>query len=135
MADKFRRAFTPPHVRIYNRQMQSIAWKHLTGSAVKVLMTLASFEKGANNGEFFMSVRSGAERSGLSKDTVNRALHELMGKGFIYCTERGGFSRKTPHAACWGLTWVPGPTGTPYRAPSHEYEKWRPILISRGPKT
>lgn len=113
--------------------MQSEAWRHLSGSAVKVLLALAAIEKGDNNGEFFLSVRTGAERTGLGKDAVNRALHELQDKGFIYCATPGGFSRKTPHAACWGLTWVAGTKGSEHRAPSHAYEKWRPKKM-RGPR-
>ncbi len=133
MADKFRRAKTPRHVRIFHRQMESVAWRHLTGTAVKLLLALARLEKGENNGEFFLSVRKACEITGLSKNAVNRAFHELMDKGFIYCSESGGFSRKTPHAACWGLTWVGGPKGSPHRAPSHAYEKWRP-QENRGPR-
>lgn len=133
MADKFRRAKVPRHVRIYHRQMQSEAWRHLSGSAVKVLLALAALEKGDNNGEFFLSARTGAEITGLGKNAVNRALHELQEKGFIYCAVRGGFSRKTPHAACWGLTWQAGPKGSDHRAPSHAYEKWRPGKM-RGPR-
>lgn len=126
MADKFRQAKVPSHARIYRRQMQSVAWLHLSGSAVKVLLALALLERGENNGEFFLSVRTAAEMTGLDKDTCSRAFHELMDKGFIYCAERGGFSRKTRHAACWGLTWVAGPKGSPHGPPSHAYEKWRP---------
>ncbi|MBS0253627.1 MAG: helix-turn-helix domain-containing protein [Proteobacteria bacterium] len=133
MADKFRQAKVPRHVRIYHRQMQSIAWKHLTGGASKVLLALATLEKGDNNGQFFMSTRTGAEWTGLSKNAVHRALQELQDKGFIYCAERGGFSRKTPHAASWGLTWAAGPKGSEHRAPSHAYEKWRPAE-KRGPR-
>ncbi|HYD23481.1 MAG TPA: helix-turn-helix domain-containing protein [Croceibacterium sp.] len=133
MADKFRQAKVPRHVRIYHRQMQSEAWLHLSGSAVKVLLALAVLEKGDNNGEFFLSARSGAQITGLGKNAVNRALRELQDKGFIYCAVPGGFSRKTPHAACWGLTWQAGPKGSEYRAPSHAYEKWRPEK-KRGPR-
>lgn len=133
MADKFRQAKVSRHVRIYHKQMQSVAWLHLTGSAVKVLLALAVLEKGDNNGEFFLSVRRAAELTGLSKGAANRAFHELIDKGFIYCAERGGFSRKTPHAACWGLTWQSGPKGSEHRAPSHAYEKWRPEQ-NRGPR-
>lgn len=126
MADKFRRAKVARHVRIYHQQMRSIAWRHLSGSAVKVLLELATLENGDNNGEFFLSTRKGAEWTGLGKNAVNRALHELQEKGFIYCAEKGGFSRKTPHAACWGLTWQAGPKGSSHRAPSHAYAHWRP---------
>jgi hypothetical protein len=114
--------------------MQSEAWRHLSGSAVKVLLALAALEKGDNNGEFFLSARKGAAITGLGKNAVNRALHELQDKGFIYCAVRGAFSRKTPHAACWGLTWQAGPKGSDHRAPSHSYEKWRPAQ-KRGPRT
>lgn len=113
--------------------MRSDAWRSLSGSAVKVLLALAALEKGDNNGEFFLSARTGAELTGLGKNAVNRALHELQEKGFIYCAERGGFSRKTPHAARWGLTWAAGPKGSEHRAPSHAYEKWRPVK-KRGPR-
>jgi hypothetical protein len=133
VSDKLRRATTSRHIRIYHRQMQSEAWRHLSGSGVKVLLAMAALEKGDNNGEFFLSVRTGAEKTGLGKDAVNRALRELQDKGFIYCATPGGFSRKTPHAACWGLTWVAGPKGSEHRAPSHAYEKWRPEKM-RGPR-
>ena len=109
----------PSHTRIYRRQMESIAWLHLSGSAVKVLLALATLERGSNNGELFLSDRKGAEFTGLSRNTVWRALNELLDKGFIYRTQEGGFSRKTPHAACYGLTWQAGPKGTKWRAPSH----------------
>ena len=132
----------PSHTRIYRRQMESIAWLHLSGSAVKVLLALATLERGSNNGELFLSDRKGAEFPGLSRNTVWRALNELLDKGFIYRTQEGGFSRKTPHAACYGLTWQAGPKGTKWRAPSHAYEDWRPeadgntrsqILTETGP--
>jgi hypothetical protein len=133
MSDKFRRAKVPRHVRIFHRQMQSEAWRHLSGSAVKVLLAMASLEKGDNNGAFFLSARTGAQMTGLGKNAVNRALHELQEKGFVYYSEPGGFSRKTPHAASWGLTWQAGPHGSKHRAPSHAYEKWRPANF-RGPR-
>lgn len=127
MADKFRQAKVASHIRIFRRQMQSVAWSHLSGSAVKVLLALALLERGDNNGEFFLSVRKAAEMTGLDKDTCGRAFNELLDKGFIYRTQRGGFSRKTRHAACWGLTWAAGPKGSEHRAPSHAYEQWRPV--------
>ena len=59
----------PSHTRIYRRQMESIAWLHLSGSAVKVLLALATLERGSNNGELFLSDRKGAEFTGLSRNT------------------------------------------------------------------
>lgn len=116
----------PSHVRIYHRKMRSLAWRHLSPSAVKTLLALASLERGDNNGEVYLSDRKGAEMTGLARNTVRKSLTELEAKGFIYCSERGSFDRKTPHAASYGLTWAAGPKGTPWRAPSHAYEQWRP---------
>lgn len=123
---KWGQARPPSHVRIYRRQMQSLAWRHLSGSAVKVLLLIADMENGSNNGTLFLSDRTAAEQTGLARNTTRKALQDLLATGFIYCTERGGFSRKTPHAACYGITWQAGPEGTPWRAPSHAYEQWRP---------
>ena len=123
---KWQQGKEPSHTRIYRRQMKSEAWKHLSGSAVKVLLDLASMERGDNNGAVFYSSRFGAESTGLARNTVWRALARLIETGFIYCTEEGGFNRKTPHAASYGLTWAAGPKGSKWRAPSHAYEDWKP---------
>ena len=114
------------HVRIYKRQMASLAWRHLSPSAVKTLLALGLLEGGDNNGGIYFSDRTGAEMTGLNRKTVRGALQELEATGFIYCTERGSFDRKTPHAACYGLTWVAGPAGTKWRAPSNAYLQWSP---------
>lgn len=93
---------------------------------MKVWLAMALLETGDNNGGFFFSDRKGAEMTGLSRNTVQKALKELIAKGFIYCSERGGFSRKTQHAAKYGFTWLAGPQGTERRAPRHDYENWAP---------
>lgn len=116
----------PSHVRLYARQMRSLAWRDLSPSAVKALLALASLERGDNNGEVFLSDRKGADMTGLARNTIRKSLAELIDKGFVYCSERGSFDRKTPHAACYGLTWAAGPKGTPWRAPTHAYEQWLP---------
>ena len=113
------------HVRTYRRQIQSAAWRDLSGSAVKVLLAMQTLEKGDNNGNICFSDRMGAEMAGLSRNTVQKSIKDLIDRGFIYCTEQGGFSRKTPHAAMYGFTWLAGPKGE-HRAPSHAYEKWKP---------
>lgn len=128
---KWQRGKEPSHVRIYSRQMRSLAWLHLSGSATKVLLCIAGLERGDNNGQFFLSERKGAELTGLSRNTFHKSIVELIDKGFIYCTERGAFSRKIAHASCFGLTWAAGPRGTIWRAPSHAYEAWRPDGNSR----
>lgn len=113
------------HVRVYRDQMATEAWLALSGSAVKVMLAMGLLENGDNNGEFYFSDRKGAEMTGLSRNTVRKAINELIDTGFVYCSVRGGFSRKTPHAACYGFTWMAGPKGSEHRAPSHAYQKWK----------
>lgn len=125
MSDRQQSKRDPKHVRSYKRQIESAAWRDLSGSAVKVLLAMGLKEKGDNNGAFFFSDRTGAEITGLSRNTVQKSIKELINHGFIYCSEEGGFSRKTPHAAQYGFTWLAGPKGE-HRAPSHAYEKWSP---------
>ena len=115
------------HVRVYRKQMNTAAWREASGSAVKVILAMMLFDNGENNGAIYFSDRVGAEMTGLSRNTVWKALRQLQELGFAYCTERGGFSRKTRHAACYGLTWLAGPKGTDNRAPSHAYERWQPV--------
>lgn len=117
---------TRKHVRIFRRQMQSPAWKQLSGSAVKTLLAIADLENGQNNGEIYFSDRHGAEMTGLSRNTVRRSIDELLELGFIYRTEQGSFGRKVRHAAIYGITWQAGPAGTPWKAPSHDYDNWKP---------
>lgn len=125
MSDRQRLKKDPKHVRSYKRQIESAAWRDLSGSAVKVVLAMGLHETGDNNGSFFFSDRTGAELTGLSRNTVQKAIKELMLHGFVYRSEAGGFSRKTPHAAKYGFTWLTGPKGE-HRAPTHAYEKWSP---------
>jgi hypothetical protein len=126
------------HVRIHHKMTDTPAWQALSGSAVKVLLAIAKFDNGRSNGAIFFSDRVGATVSGFSRNTVRRALGELIDKGFIRCTEKGGFSRKVRHAASYRLTWVAWPEGR--MGPTREYETWTPfqnpraqILTETGP--
>jgi Helix-turn-helix domain len=98
------------------------AYGSLTTQARAVLVELYDRYKGYNNGCIGLSVRSAAEHCNIAKDTANRALRELVEKGFIECVTPGGFSRKTPHATEWRLTQhrcdVTGAT------PTKGYMKW-----------
>ena len=114
------------HVRIYDQQVNTAAWRSLSGSAVKVWIAIGLFDNGSNNGEIYAGVRMLHSMTGLALNTVCKALAELQEKGFLYCSEPGGFSRKTPHAAKYGFTWIAGQSGSVQRAPTHAYAKWSP---------
>lgn len=68
---------------------RSLAWRSLSGSAVKVYIELRSRYNGGNNGKLTLSLDEGSRLLGLGKATVRRAFSELKSKGFVRCTKRG----------------------------------------------
>ncbi len=124
MSDKLRRKKEPTHVRLYASITASEAWKHLSGNAVKVLLALVARDNGTRNGNIGFSCREASAVTGIGPRTCWRCFLELQEKGFIACTQKGGFSRKVMHATLWRYTWVAWPGGRP-AAPTRDFEKWR----------
>lgn len=124
MADKGRQKREPKHIRLYASIMESEAWQHLSGNAVKVLLALVSRDDGTRNGKIGFSYREAAIASGISDRTAWRCLIELQGKGFICCTRKGAFNTKVLHSTLWRYTWAPWPGGKP-AAPTRDFENWR----------
>lgn len=124
MADKWRRKKEPHHVRLYHSVMDSEAFRHLSGNALKVLLSLVRLDNGSRNGAIAYSARRAADDTGLSVRTAWTALQELQEKGFIRCTQKGSFNRKVQHASLWRYTWAAWPEGK--MGPTRDFEKWRP---------
>jgi hypothetical protein len=125
MSDRFRRKHEPRHIRLYHSVTGCEAWRELTGNGIKVLIALARYDDGNSNGQLFFSERQGAKDTGLSRNTVRRALAELIAKGFIAQTKPGAFNRNNLLAATYRLTWVAWPGGKP-SAPTRDFERWKP---------
>ena len=113
------------HIRLYAWLTKSAAWADLTGNAVKLLIYLATWEDGRNNGELFMSERMAAAGIGVSKRTAHSLFRELEEHGFIAPTTKGYFNVKVRRATQWRLTWLPAPAER--KGPSHEYRNWPPL--------
>lgn len=120
------------HVRLYAWLTGSPAWADLSGNAVKLLIYLATWEDGSNNGELFMSTRMAAEGIGVSKKTAGKAFRELEDHGFLRAVERGYFQMKGGPATRWRLTWLSWPAAS--KPPSNEWRQWQPEENSRGQK-
>jgi hypothetical protein len=136
--DKLRRgARYDRHVRLYAWLTNSPAWKDLSGNAVKLLVYLASFETGTNNGDLFMSERMAADGIGVSKRTAHRLFDELEEHGFIRATAKGYFSIKRGPATQWRLTWQSWPAAS--QGPTNEWRAWKPAeqiaRVQRIPRT
>ena len=62
----------------------------LSGSAVKLLNDLARQYKGKNNGDLCTAWRVMEKRGWKSRDTLQRAISELLAAGMIELTRQGG---------------------------------------------
>jgi GTP-sensing pleiotropic transcriptional regulator CodY len=85
----------PRHVRFYQHMAQTMAWRHLSGTAVKVWLEIGLIENGSNNGKLALSCRAIAERVGIGKTAAANALLELENAGFLKCMKASSFSQKT----------------------------------------
>lgn len=108
--------------------LSSEAFANLSGNAAKLLLAITSFYVGVNNGHL-VATQSAMRRFGFnSKDSLARAIRELIHSGFIIRT-------RTQHlrsAALYAVTWLPinpPPAGVAYDPgirPSNEaVDLWR----------
>ena len=85
-------------------QIESQAFRCLTGGALKLLIMVRMRFNGLNNGEISFSVREGRKLLGYSLNTVARYFDELVDKGFLRIKEKGSFTYKKRHATTWIIT-------------------------------
>ena len=85
-------------------QIESEAFRYLSGGALKLLIMVRKRFNGINNGHISFSVREGRDLLGYSMNTVARYFDELVDKGFLRIKEKGSFSYKKRHATTWIIT-------------------------------
>lgn len=79
---------------------------------------------GQNNGYLGMGVRRLAERLGISVNKANRALRELVARGFLEVAQPSGFSRKDRTATEFRLTHLR--CDRSHQPGSRAYQAWVP---------
>lgn len=98
----------------------SLAWRSLSGAAVKVYVELRSRYAPFRNGDLSLSLEEARRLLGLGKATVARAFAELVAKGFLVMTARGHwYGRK---ATTYAVT--DREHGT--HPPTNAWRDWRP---------
>jgi hypothetical protein len=121
-----RRARDAKHVRLYLYMLKAPAWLSLSCQAKCLLIELMALYNGTNNGELYISVRTGATLLRTGTKQASAALRQLQEKGFIRATRKGSRTRRgeTRLATCWRLTeYDDDLTG---RQPTKEFMTWRP---------
>ncbi|WP_116473818.1 hypothetical protein [Zobellella maritima] len=88
--------------------MEGPDYMSLNGASLKLLMELAYQTNGNNNGDLTAAWSVLSKRGFKSKDTIERAVRELLVRGLIVKTRRGasGIDGKR-QPALYGLTWLP----------------------------
>jgi len=97
------RADSGPVTVIPKALLESEEYAALTAHEVRLLIDiLVQFNGYTNNGDLQCTWREMQKRGWRSRDTLARALHGLLDKGFIVKTRQGGKHR----CSLYGVTWV-----------------------------
>jgi hypothetical protein len=114
----------PPFVMLPRYMIRSVAWRSLSGEAIAAFVALSDVYNGVNNGQLSLPVKSHARSRGISPDTANRAIRELIEKGLIEVVRRSAFSVKNRLAAEYRLTLFK--CNVSNDLPSKAFMRWQP---------
>ena len=103
--------------------LRSLAWRSLTGSAVRYYLELRSRYNGFNNGDLSVSLGEAKTLLNMGRHTVVRTQQELQEKGFIKLRQRGGYYQHL--ATTWSLT----DCRTPRKQATNDWKNWEPKKI------
>lgn len=110
--------------------LESLAYRSLNCAARCLLIEFDRLGNPNNNGLLWLSVRDVARLMGVAdKKTAQRALDDLIDRGFLVVVRQSSFDVKAAYgegagrARVWRLTWEPiaGKSG-----PTREFADWRP---------
>ena len=124
MAGMAKRRQGEAHVRLYRHELQSAAYRSLSCDARALLIEFRALYTGKEN-RVYMSVREAMNRTGLSQRPAQRAIADLLERGFIRLLEKGSFHRKAGHASLYQLTSEP-PDNRAGSVASKDFMRWQP---------
>lgn len=101
--DKPKTSTKHPYAATEHRVIDSEAYADLTFSARSLLVLITRQLSRDNNGHL-QAAYIYASRFGFAKNTLSRALHELIEHGIIFRTRSGGYQQG---AAQFAVTWLP----------------------------
>ena len=84
--------------------IESPAFMSLSKSAVQVFFAMYARYNGKNNGQIVASVRSLAKTSHLTRSATQRAIVQLLERGFIIYTQKSWINCKYKKASIYALT-------------------------------
>ncbi len=130
---KSRRKGEGQYVHLPYAQINSVAWRSLSGAAVRLWLQLHTRYNGGNNGRLILSHAEAASLLGVGKATVQRAYEELVAHGFLVLEKEGNWYGRRAHE--WQLTTKPTQRVQGKVAATHAWRDYRPEKTKRGSKT
>lgn len=89
------------YVAMPHHILTSAEYAQLSGYAVNLMLDLFGQFKGSNNGDLCAAWKIMEKRGWRSRDTLGRALKELLAAGFISKTRQGGRNLSNLYAVTW----------------------------------
>lgn len=95
-------------IAIPTHLLTSQEYAELSGSGVKLLIDIFAQYRGFNNGDFCATWSVMCKRGWRSRDTLGRAVKELLESGFIVKTRQGERGQSSGHRkpTLYGVTWL-----------------------------
>src|SRR5271170_5288770 len=119
-------------VMLEHQLMDSLAFRSLTGPALKLLLEVWKRHDGQNNGMISFGTREAAQLLCGNKNTAGRRFAELVEKGLLVVESKGAFSVKHRQATVWRLTMEQTMAGNRVVPATREYQRWRPGASTNG---
>lgn len=94
----FKRGKDHLFLQLHHDMIKHSAWGSLSGHAVKLYVELGLKYNGSNNGNLEATINQMKLRGFRSSSTLDKAKKELISKGFIIVTRRGGRNKPTLYA-------------------------------------
>ncbi len=119
-----KRKLGEPHVRLYRHEIQSAAYRSLSIGARALLVEFRALYNGKEN-RIFMSVREAMKRTGLCQQAAQRAIADLLDRGFIRLLDKGSFHCKRRNASVFLLT-NEAPDNRDGSVAPKDFMRWQP---------
>ena len=103
MSRRNRKRSGPPFLKLPYAYLESPQYAALSPRALKALIDIAAQYNGYNNGDLTAAWSIMRKRGWTSKDQLAKAVRELLGRGWVMLTRRGGRDRCMP--TLYAVTW------------------------------
>lgn len=130
---KSKRKLEGRYVPLPYAQLKSVAWRSLSGSAVRLWLELHTRYNGGKNGALTLSYTEAGDILRMGKATIQRAYDELVAKGFLALEREDNWYHRQAHE--WRLTNKPMQTPKQKVLPTNDWRFWTPQKTERGSET